>query len=213
MEKVSTKRSKNIPKIFLDKINFCSYIRIANVVTLEFNMRFVNVRELKSKTSEILRAAAGEDIIVTNHGKPVAVVYGIDGRDFENIGFRGGPRRIGEASAPYQTGAIENRKPEDGPPAWSPGETAHGNPLRAVFWDYPALTEEKAVREYAEEARHSPDREAFYWVLTRFLERGRVVDVRKFFSWSEIRLALPRLKLTPYARNKWVRMLEVYDRA
>ncbi|TRZ87548.1 type II toxin-antitoxin system prevent-host-death family antitoxin [bacterium] len=31
-----------------------------------------------------------EDIIVTNHGKPVAVVTGIDGRDFENIGFRGG---------------------------------------------------------------------------------------------------------------------------
>jgi len=53
-------------------------------------MRFVNVRELKSKTSEILRAAAGEDIIVTNHGKPVAVVAGIDGGDFEKIGFRGG---------------------------------------------------------------------------------------------------------------------------
>jgi antitoxin (DNA-binding transcriptional repressor) of toxin-antitoxin stability system len=33
-------------------------------------------------------AAAGEDIIVTNHGKPVAVVTGIDGEDFEKIGFR-----------------------------------------------------------------------------------------------------------------------------
>ncbi len=180
-------------------------------------MRFVNVRELKSKTSEILRAAADEDIIVTNHGKPVAVVAGIDGRDFEKIGFRSGARRVGENYAPYRMEAVDYKKPEASRPAGAPvpvrAEKSAGNPLKAVFWDYPALTKENAVREYAEEARHSPDRESFYWVLSRFLERGRVIDVRKFFSWSEIRLALPRLKLTPYARKKWARMLEVYDRA
>ena len=175
-------------------------------------MRFINVRELKSKTSEILRAAAGEDIIVTNHGKPVAVVAGIDGRDFEKIGFRSGASRVREPHAPYRMEAVDYEKPEAGMPAPAPAGKSAWNPLKAVFWDYPEFIEEKAVREYAEDARRSPDREALDWVLTRFLERGRVVDVRKFFDWAEIRSALPHLRLTPFARKKWARMLDVYDR-
>jgi prevent-host-death family protein len=177
-------------------------------------MRFVNVRELKSKTSEILRAAAGEDIIVTNHGKPVAVVAGIDGRDFEKIGFRSGASRVREAHAGYRMEAVDYEKPEAGKPApvTVPAEKAAGNPLKAVFWDYPELTEEKGVREYVEVARRSPDHGALDWVLTRFLERGRVVDARKYFDWAEIRSALPHLRLTPYARKKWARMLDVYAR-
>jgi prevent-host-death family protein len=175
-------------------------------------MRFINVRELKSKTSEILRAAAGEDIIVTNHGKPVAVVSGIDGRDFEKIGFRSGTIRVRETPAPYRTEAVDYEKPEADKPTPAPVGKSAWNPLKAVFWDYPELTEEKAVRAYVEEACRSPERGALDWVLTRFLERGRVVDVRKFFDWAEIRSALPHLRLTPFARNKWARMLEVYDR-
>ena len=175
-------------------------------------MRFINVRELKSKTSEILRAAAIEDIIVTNHGKPVAVVSGIDGRDFEKIGFRSGVSRVRETPAPYRMEAADYEKPEAGKPAPATAGKSAGNSLKAVFWDYPELTEEKAVREYAENARRSPDREALDWVLTRFLERGRVVDVRKLFDWAEIRSALPHLRLTPFARKKWTRMLDVYDR-
>lgn len=177
-------------------------------------MRFVNVRELKSKTSEILRAAAGEDIIVTNHGKPVAVVAGIEERDFEKIGFRSGAGRVHEAHAPYRMEAVDYAKPEVGKPAPAsvPADKAAGNPLKAVFWDYPELIEEKAVREYVEDARRSPDREALDWVLTRFLERGRIVDVRKYFDWVEIRSALPHLRLTSFARKKWIRMLDVYDR-
>ena len=175
-------------------------------------MRFINVRELKSKTSEILRAAAGEDIIVTNHGKPVAVVSGIDGRDFEKIGFRSGANRVRETPAPYRMEAVDYEKPEAGKLTPAPAGKSAWNPLKAVFWDYPELTEEKAVRAYVEEACGSPERGALDWVLTRFLERGRVVDVRKFFDWAEIRSALPHLRLTPFARNKWARMLEVYDR-
>jgi hypothetical protein len=45
------------------------------------------------------------------------------------------------------------------------------------------------------------------------LERGRVVDVRKSFSWEEIRMALDHLRLSDWARAKWNRMLEVYDHA
>ena len=175
-------------------------------------MRFINVRELKSKTSEILRAAAGEDIIVTNHGKPVAVVSGIDGRDFEKIGFRSGASRVRETPAPYRMEAVDYKKPEAGKPALATAGKSAGNSLKAVFWDYPELTEEKAVRAYVEEACRSPERGALDWVLTRFLERGRVIDVRKFFDWAEIRSALPHLRLTPFAQNKWARLLEVYDR-
>lgn len=184
-------------------------------------MRFVNVRELKSKTSEILRAAAGEDIIVTNHGKPVAVVTGINGQDIEKIGFRSGASRVREAHAPYRMEAVDYERPKaDKLEASKPATTAApvsadeaaGNPLKAVFWDYTELTEEKDVREYVNDARSSPDRGALDWILTRFLERGRVVDVRKFFSWAEIRSALPHLRLTPFARKKWARMLDVYDR-
>jgi hypothetical protein len=91
--------------------------------------------------------------------------------------------------------------------------TADWNPLKAVFWDYPALTEESAIREFVEETHRAKDHGSYRWILSRFLERGRVVDVKKFFSWGEIRLALPSLQLTAYARKKWARMLEVYDRA
>jgi len=174
-------------------------------------MRFVNVRELKSKTSEILRAAAGEDIIVTNHGKPVAVVTGIDGGDFEKIGFRGGASRVHETHAPYRMEAVGYEKPKAGMPAPSPAGRSAWNPLKAVFWDYPELTEEATLSLRIQEARDSPIPDAFRWYLARFLERGRVIDVRKFFDWTEIRSALPHLRLTVFARNKWTRMLEVYD--
>ncbi len=176
-------------------------------------MRFVNVRELKSKTSEILRAAARDDIIVTNHGKPVAVVSGIEAGDLQRIGKRSGIGRVEETHAPYRVETVADVTSREEPPIPLSREKPGGNTLRAVFWDYPALTGEKAVREYLEEARRAPEGEAFRWLLTRFLERGRVVDVRKFFGWGEIRSALPHLKLTPYARKKWTRMLEVYDRA
>jgi hypothetical protein len=108
--------------------------------------------------------------------------------------------------------AVDFVKPEASKPMPATAGRSAWNPLKAVFWDYPELTEEKAVRAYVEEACRSPERSALDWVLTRFLERGRVVDVRKFFGWAEIRSALPHLRLTPFARNKWARMLEVYDR-
>src|SRR5262252_8178470 len=38
-------------------------------------MKFANVRTLKNQTSEMLRhAAGGDDVIITSHGKPVAVL-------------------------------------------------------------------------------------------------------------------------------------------
>jgi prevent-host-death family protein len=44
-------------------------------------MKTAQVRELKNKTSELLRQAAKEDIIITSRGKPVACLIGIRPED------------------------------------------------------------------------------------------------------------------------------------
>jgi prevent-host-death family protein len=191
-------------------------------------MRFVNVRELKSKTSEILRAAAGEDIIVTNHGKPVAVVSGIDEGDLGRIGRGRSAGRVAEDSPVWQASVgdrdagLQHPPPSPFPPSdglveIDPSSGARRkpawNPLKAVFWDYPNLTEEPALKAFLAEAKANPESGSLDWAMTRLLERGRVVDVKKLFDWAEIRTALARVRLSPWARAKWNRMLEVYDHA
>jgi prevent-host-death family protein len=47
-------------------------------------MRFANVRELKNKTSEVLRLAEKEEVVVTSKGKPKAIITGISEEDFED---------------------------------------------------------------------------------------------------------------------------------
>jgi len=48
-------------------------------------MRFANVRELKNKTSEILRHTdRGEAVIITSRGKPRAILHGLSEDDLED---------------------------------------------------------------------------------------------------------------------------------
>ena len=47
-------------------------------------MRFANVRELKNKTSEILRKAENGDIVITSQGKPRAIITAVTEEDFED---------------------------------------------------------------------------------------------------------------------------------
>ncbi len=47
-------------------------------------MKFANVRELKNRTSEILKFSEKEDVIVTSKGKPTAIIKGIPQEDFED---------------------------------------------------------------------------------------------------------------------------------
>jgi prevent-host-death family protein len=47
-------------------------------------MKFANVRELKNKTSEILRKAEKEAVIITSKGKPRAIITAISEDDFED---------------------------------------------------------------------------------------------------------------------------------
>lgn len=55
-------------------------------------MRFANVRELKNKTSEILRYAEKEEVIVTSRGKPRAVIKGVSEEDFEDYLLENSPK-------------------------------------------------------------------------------------------------------------------------
>ena len=55
-------------------------------------MRFANVRELKNKTSEILRLAEKEDVLVTSNGKPRAIIKGISEEDFEDYLLENNPK-------------------------------------------------------------------------------------------------------------------------
>lgn len=81
------------------------------------------------------------------------------------------------------------------------------NLLEAVFWDYPELTSEDRLSQFLRENRGLP---SYIWSMTRFLERGRVVDTLHFFTLAEIAAHVDRLRLSPYTRKKWKRLLEVY---
>ena len=55
-------------------------------------MRFANVRELKNKTSEILKLAGKEEIVVTSRGKPTAIIKGVSEEDFEDYLLENNPK-------------------------------------------------------------------------------------------------------------------------
>jgi len=55
-------------------------------------MRFANVRELKNKTSEILKLAEKEEVVITSRGKPTAIVKGISEEDFEDYLLENNPK-------------------------------------------------------------------------------------------------------------------------
>ena len=55
-------------------------------------MKFANVRELKNKTSEILRFAEKEEIVVTSKGKPKAIIKGVSEEDFEDYLLENNPK-------------------------------------------------------------------------------------------------------------------------
>lgn len=81
------------------------------------------------------------------------------------------------------------------------------NYLNAVFWDYPQFTDERALKTCLNEKAGST---LCHWIMTRFLEHGRVVDTLAYFKLEEIAQSLPRLRLSPYTEKKWKRILQVY---
>ena len=57
-------------------------------------MKFANVRELKNKTSEILRKAEKEAVIITSKGKPRAIVAAISEDDFDDYSLEHSPKLL-----------------------------------------------------------------------------------------------------------------------
>lgn len=84
------------------------------------------------------------------------------------------------------------------------------NYLKAVFWDYPNLNTPESIKRVLQEARNKGQRETVYWIMTRFLERARIRDTAVFFRPKEIKEALDSLRLSPRAKRRWERLLEVY---
>jgi prevent-host-death family protein len=48
-------------------------------------MKTINVRDLQKKVKETIEAAQKDRIVVTRHGKPVALVTGVEGHDWEDL--------------------------------------------------------------------------------------------------------------------------------
>ena len=57
-------------------------------------MKFANVRELKNKTSEILRKAEKEVVVITSKGKPRAIITAISEEDFEDYLLESSPQLL-----------------------------------------------------------------------------------------------------------------------
>ncbi len=84
------------------------------------------------------------------------------------------------------------------------------NTLRAIFWDYPQFTDSVQLMAFLKNTSSVKTRR---WILSRFLEHGRVVDTLNYFNLDEIKANLSLLKITPYTRNKWQRLMEIYGRS
>jgi prevent-host-death family protein len=69
-------------------------------------VKFAGMKELKQKTRELLQASEKEDIIITSHGKPAAVLHHIDEDDLADYLIENAPefqRKIAEAWEDYLT--------------------------------------------------------------------------------------------------------------
>ncbi len=55
-------------------------------------MKFANIRELKNKTSEILREAKKGDVVITSRGKPTALITAVTEEDFEDYLLEKSPK-------------------------------------------------------------------------------------------------------------------------
>ncbi len=84
------------------------------------------------------------------------------------------------------------------------------NTLKSVFWEYPEFAEEQYLRQVLQKCRAVGDWEMYRWIMRRFLEHGRAVDVLRFFSIDEIVSNLDHLRLSEYSAKKWQRLGEVY---
>ncbi len=48
-------------------------------------MKLIGVREAKDSLAEIIERAQREDVLITKHGKPAALLVGVEGEDLERL--------------------------------------------------------------------------------------------------------------------------------
>ena len=71
---------------FLDFISIGIYDVVSSETTYKEFMKFTNVRELKAKTSEMLRTVErGNTVLVTTHGRPTAMLVPVTEDDIEDV--------------------------------------------------------------------------------------------------------------------------------
>ena len=68
-------------------------------------MRTINVRDLQKRIRECVIAAQKEKIVITRHGRPAAIVIGVEGQDWEDIVLQTSPAfwRLIEARRKQET--------------------------------------------------------------------------------------------------------------
>ena len=81
-------------------------------------MKFVTVRDLRGKTSELWKQLASErELVVTNNGKPIAILSATDEDSFETCLWTLRRSRASDALANLQRDAadraLDELKPED----------------------------------------------------------------------------------------------------
>jgi prevent-host-death family protein len=48
-------------------------------------VKVINIRELQKRLKEAVDAAQSEGVVVTRHGRPTAVLVGVQGMDWESV--------------------------------------------------------------------------------------------------------------------------------
>jgi elongation factor P--beta-lysine ligase len=79
--------------------------------------------------------------------------------------------------------------------------------LKRVFWDYDEFQDENKLLQFLKENKHNES--VYLWIMSRFLEYGRVVDTLKIFSLEEIKENIDKVKISERSKKKWKRILEL----
>jgi len=65
-------------------------------------VHFVNVRELKSQASAVLRRSRTGDVVVTSRGKPTAVLHAVSEQDLEDYLLAHSPKFLDSLQTSYR---------------------------------------------------------------------------------------------------------------
>ena len=54
-------------------------------------MKTISVRDLQKGIKEALDSAQGDRVVITRRGEPAAVIFGVEGKDWETVVFETSP--------------------------------------------------------------------------------------------------------------------------